>query len=463
MSFVTLSGPPRCRQSCYEPREGRAIPHRMKGFFAFKSMRHNSTKSAEMDRKVSLNEYSRKQHCESIPSRQKPEVVGKSEVQEGNWFEVLPVSAVRLAVRKDSIHARDAPIRWQYSSTVSNNRSDEILETPIFPRPESLSACNIVLKIPELVENILQILESSLIHTGVLAQSRGEENNVLTANEKPANLNMGSLSTVLTVNWTFYWAARRILSTRVELRSIQQVEQYGVSSAGKDNLCRDLLVYRVKSCEQQQFDRIQQIRLKSLELHVCPKLVPSERLLTTGTLLKIALPGCGLVDDTLMQLIASHCKSLLILDLRACELVTDCGITAIAENCPKLSYLNVGRVKNSSSITDISLIRICEKTSVQTLGLAGCSIADDGVAAIAKYKGSQIERLSMNQCHSVTDHSLKTLLRLSPKLQVLEIVGCEHIADAEILCRFKIASGALVETSAQMVLQMQLYERQIRA
>lgn len=88
-----------------------------------------------------------------------------------------------------------------------------------------------------------------------------------------------------------------------------------------------------------------------MELHVCPDLLPTEKLLSSPYLKRVALPGCSRVDDETLELIAKNCPSLEILDLRACELVTDKGLMAIAEGCPKLKYLNVGRVKGGDRIT----------------------------------------------------------------------------------------------------------------
>jgi antagonist of mitotic exit network protein 1 len=95
----------------------------------------------------------------------------------------------------------------------------------------------------------------------------------------------------------------------------------------------------------------EQPRLEWLELHVCPELLPMDKLLCSPYLKRIALPGCSRVDDGTLFTIAQSCPNLEILDLRACELVTDRGLQAIAEGCPNLKYLNVGRVKGGDKIT----------------------------------------------------------------------------------------------------------------
>lgn len=381
-------------------------------------------------------------------------------------MEELPASPVHLVVGKDPVVLRqDLPVQWQYITGQDDAEVEPVTCNSSDGPSEEDSACRTAMGIPEVVENILKFVDECSplsITSNTSTQTRRQLAEPNSSAQKEAATE-GCLSACAHVNWTFYWAAKRILSTRVELTSMEQINRYCLAKAGSDDLCRDLVIHRVKTCEQTDFDRIDQSRLRSLELYVCPKLVPTRKVLESGTLLKIALPGCGLVDDMVMSLIATYCRALEILDLRACELVSDLGIMAIADSCPRLSYLNVGRVKNSNGITNQSLIRICQKTSVETLGLAGCSIGDEGVSAIAEHRGSRIERLSMNQCHSISDYSVNAVLGMCPKLQVLEVVGCVRVKDAEQLCRFKIATGALVETSAPMAMKMKLYERQIRS
>lgn len=323
-------------------------------------------------------------------------------------------------------------------------------------------ASSVALGIPEIVENILQKLDEILWQSNSSLLTRGSRKSSELQNDEDEATCTGPLYACLTVDRIFNWAAKRIISRRIELNKLEQLERYSSSVASRDNLCRDLLVHRIKTCDQSMFDSIQQYRLKSLELYVCPKLVPNQKMLGAGTLIKLALPGCGLVTDKNMAEVAMNCPLLEILDLRACELVTDDGIIQIADSCPRLSYLNVGRVKNSGAITDRSIARITKKTSVETLGLAGCGIGDRTVLSIAHNRGLEIERLSMNQCHLISDYSINILLQNSPKLQVLEVVGCEDVKDAKALCNFKIKSGALVETSEALALQIREYERVLK-
>lgn len=337
---------------------------------------------------------------------------------------------------------------------------DRTLRSTDFRSASSRSAsCDKALSIPEIVENIIRLLDDDLWQARTLLAARKPPATIsLTSNSGLA----GVLSNCLYVNRTFQWATMRVMSRRLEIGQFEQFQAYAKSTAGSDNLCRDLLLHRLKTCSQEIFESLHQHRLTSLELYVCPQLRPSTEMLVSGTLRKLALPGCGLVDDNSMTLVARYCRRLSILDLRACELVSDYGITLIAENCPELTYLNVGRVKNACAITDRSIIKISEYTAIETLGLAGCAIGDESVIAIAKNRGVQLERLSMNQCANISDISIKILLKSSPHLQVLELVGCMHVRDVLMLCDFKLRTGALIETSESMAQAMKVMERDVK-
>lgn len=357
--------------------------------------------------------------------------------------EEVPPSPTHLVVRRNySSAARTSPIR-------------RLLHAPeISQVQDNNQACRTALSIPEVVECILQSLDDDYWTTNSSILSRKTPRSE-PGEEVPAR---GSLYHCLLVSQTFNWAATRVLSRRVELKELTRLEAYTRSSASKDRLCRDLLIHRVKTCDQSKFDDIEQYRLRSLELYVCPNLVPNLQMISSGTLKKIALPGCGKVDDMVMEQIAKYCPQLEILDLRACELVTDHGLIQIANHCPRLAYLNVGRVKRAGNVTDRSIVEISMKTSVETLGLAGCAVGDEAVLSIAHHRGSQIERLSMNQCPAITDISISQLVIMAPRLQVLEIVGCHLVRNAKALCYFKVKSGALVETDQKLSAQMQVYE-----
>lgn len=284
------------------------------------------------------------------------------------------------------------------------------------------------------------------------------------ANEGDLSLK-GTVFGCLYVNKVWSDAARRVLSSRVEFSTLETFDKYLESPAARDNLCRDLLVHKLREVDNGRLVKLNQLRLRSLEFYVCPELLPPVEMLAGGSVLKLALPGCSLADDALLEIVARTCPRLHTLDLRACERVTDAGVVAVARACTKLRYLNVGRMQAGDQITDASLEALCEHTAIETVGLAGCDVTDVGVMAIARHRSRDISRVSLNQCRRVTGDGITELVRVATKLKVLELVGCPRVQAYEALLEFKQSTGALVDVDSalqELMTQLQLYKARSR-
>lgn len=173
-----------------------------------------------------------------------------------------------------------------------------------------------------------------------------------TSDDPTSDENHSGVYACLLVNREWHDAARRVLRRKAFFTSYETWRNFATRKQGHTPHLRTLVLHKVRQANDSELDLLgEQPRLEWLELHVCPDLLPSEKLLSSPYLKRIALPGCSRVDDETLEIIARNCPSLEILDLRACELVTDKGLKAIAEGCPKLKYLNVGRVKGGDRIT----------------------------------------------------------------------------------------------------------------
>lgn len=158
--------------------------------------------------------------------------------------------------------------------------------------------------------------------------------------------------TCLFVNRDWNEAAKRVLRRKAFFTNYHSWKVFSTRKSGHTPHLKTLVLHKIQQARNEGLELLGlQPCLEWLELHVCPNLLPSQNLISSPSLKRIALPGCSKVDDATLETIARHCPNLEVLDLRACELVTDKGITAIAEGCPRLKYLNVGRVKNGERIT----------------------------------------------------------------------------------------------------------------
>ncbi|KAL1915681.1 uncharacterized protein VTP21DRAFT_6440 [Calcarisporiella thermophila] len=154
-------------------------------------------------------------------------------------------------------------------------------------------------------------------------------------------------------------------------------------------------------------------------------------------LTQVSLPGCNRITDAALLALAQHCPKLEHLDLRACDYVSDCGITFIAARCKGLKHLNVGRVARGELISDRAVEALAIGTCLNTLGVAGCSVTDNGLFALAKFRAQSIERISVNSCLRITNAGVQALALNCPRLSVLEIKECHLVTDMAILRELK--------------------------
>ena len=207
-----------------------------------------------------------------------------------------------------------------------------------------------------------------------------------------ATLGAGSgLYSCLTVNRAFNDAAKRVMDKRATFTTLARWQRFTTQQAAPNRL-RYLVLHKLRSASMEELARIgAQPQLEWVEFHVCPELVPYAHLLGSN-LRRLALPGGTLVDDALMAVVSRQCPNLRVLDLRACEKVSDVGLRDVSRGCPRLKYLNVGRVNGGDRVTSEGVEEIAKNTDIDTLGLAGCSIGDQAMWAIAQFRGPFIER-----------------------------------------------------------------------
>ncbi|OWB81213.1 hypothetical protein B5S32_g5590 [[Candida] boidinii] len=219
---------------------------------------------------------------------------------------------------------------------------------------------------------------------------------------------------------------------------------------------KSLVLHKLKDIKQSDIDLISSnlnpMDLKWIEFYICPKILPSIELFNsskiinnnnnnsiTNKLEKLILPGSKLIDDNYLKIISENCLNLKILDIRACELITDSGIYHIGNNCSNLEVLNIGRHSRGELISDYSISSIIRNTNIKTLGLAGCGITNRTLWELAIIKGSQIERLSLNNCWKLNDNGLSKILKFDYliKLSVLEIRNCLKLNEFKNFVEFK--------------------------
>lgn len=174
-------------------------------------------------------------------------------------------------------------------------------------------------------------------------------------------------------------------------------------------------------------------KLEYLDIYICDHLL-NETLypfLRHQSLTYLSLAGCHNITDEAILKVAEYCKGLQHLDLRACGSVSDTSLSAIALNCRGLKHLNVGRIRDREKVTVESISMIAKYTQATVLGLAGCDIDDHCMKVLASYRGTGLERVSVNSCFKITNETVYALLKYCPNLSVFEMKECHRINDWE--------------------------------
>ncbi|KAL0085730.1 hypothetical protein J3Q64DRAFT_1886784 [Phycomyces blakesleeanus] len=172
-------------------------------------------------------------------------------------------------------------------------------------------------------------------------------------------------------------------------------------------------------------------QLRRLDFYICDY-VTNDSLypfIAHKHLTHLSLAGCHRITDKAISQAAKYCPQLEHLDLRACGQVSDSSIAVVAWYCRGLKHLNVGRVRDREKITIKSIGEIAKYTQVSVLGLAGCDIADDCMIKLAHHRKGGLERVSVNNCHRITNKTVRTYVQYCPNLSVFEMKECHWVDD----------------------------------
>ncbi|KAG0179370.1 Antagonist of MEN (Mitotic Exit Network) [Apophysomyces sp. BC1021] len=174
-------------------------------------------------------------------------------------------------------------------------------------------------------------------------------------------------------------------------------------------------------------------KMERLEMYICDYVTDGslEGFISFGRLTYLSLAGCFRVTDNAILNVAQHCRNLEHLDLRACGMISDLSIAAVATCCRGLRHLNVGRVRDRERISIQSIGLIATYTQVAVLGLAGCDIDDECMVMLAKHRNTGLERVSVNNCHRLTNKTLRAFVQYCSNVSVFEMKECHWIDDWE--------------------------------
>lgn len=111
-------------------------------------------------------------------------------------------------------------------------------------------------------------------------------------------------------------------------------------------------------------------------------------------------------------------------------LITDCTIDAFAAHCPQLRKLEIRHCCKISCEAMVNLARCCH--NMQNLDLSYCAGVEDHLIFQLVESCPYLKQLHINS-GEVTDASIIALAAAFPRLQSLDLSGCECLTDAAVL------------------------------
>ncbi|XP_072291438.1 F-box and leucine-rich repeat protein 13 [Eucyclogobius newberryi] len=113
------------------------------------------------------------------------------------------------------------------------------------------------------------------------------------------------------------------------------------------------------------------------------------------------------------------------LNISYCSRVTDTAVQRIALRLSKLYHLNLSYCGGLSD----KALEFLSDSSIRSLDISGCSVQDQGLAALARVR---LRKIALAECIFVTDVGIETLCRNVKCLEEVDISYCAALTDRAI-------------------------------
>lgn len=251
--------------------------------------------------------------------------------------------------------------------------------------------------------------------------------------------NNNPLKNCLYVSKLWYQVSKPIFQQNLTFTNSKQIDTFNRYYSHENNntslLKPKSLILKNINSSSSSLPIISTDQLSYLSFFNCPNLLPSKSWLNNlKNLKKLSLPNNQSIDDNLLIQLSINLPNLIHLDLRACHNISDSGVISIATHCPNISFINLNRQnsykfinsnkKNSKIISSLSLLALSKCKNLKIIGISGNSICDVGLYEIINKLGKNLNILSINDCHLLTEKSINSLIIKSvhlPNLIRLEV------------------------------------------
>ncbi|XP_039513674.1 protein AMN1 homolog [Pimephales promelas] len=138
---------------------------------------------------------------------------------------------------------------------------------------------------------------------------------------------------------------------------------------------------------------------------------------------EILLEDCAEITSEGVEVLASRCPCLQVVDLTGCTAVTDSGIQALALHCKSLKVISLS---GCIALSDQALLELgtnCRR--LYSIYFSGTNVTDQGVIGLATGVCSRsLKELQMARCRNLTDLAVTAVLANCANIRIFNFHGC---------------------------------------
>jgi hypothetical protein len=149
----------------------------------------------------------------------------------------------------------------------------------------------------------------------------------------------------------------------------------------------------------------------------------------------------------------TYVRHLQYLDISDCDHISDKCLKWIASSCTELTSLNLRfcpRITNGG-LYDLSL----GSQSFTSLKFSHCNLITDASIIFFSDSIKDLREIYLRRCRKLTDNTAKYIIKVSPRLKVLDMTACPYVTKPNIL--------PIAPSTLKLVLDKSMAERGVKS
>ncbi|MED6107309.1 hypothetical protein PIB30_012703 [Stylosanthes scabra] len=132
------------------------------------------------------------------------------------------------------------------------------------------------------------------------------------------------------------------------------------------------------------------------------------------------------LNDESVEMIASVCPNLEVIDLSYCKRVS-MGAVEVLLRCCKIQRMDLARLGYPHELSQFQFRVNFQVPTLFVLNLSWCRISDEELSLISK-NCYNLKELNLDYCHEITDNGVKQVVKNCKQLRMVSLDSCEKVS-----------------------------------